>query len=90
MTASRACILVGFASTHQKLLQDFLDKREAVKIRNCQIKKSSRDSDKLEVMVKGVTKIFPLPKKFEVSELEFHCTEATQITLSQVTKRKLS
>ena len=75
---------VGFASTHQKLLRDFLDKREAVEIRNCQIKKSNRDSDKLEVMVKGATKIYPSPKKFDVSELEFQSTEATQITLSQV------
>ena len=34
-------------------------------------------------MVKGATKIYPSPKKFDVSELEFQSTEATQITLSQ-------
>ena len=35
-------------------------------------------------MVKGATKIYPSPQKFDVSELEFQSTEATQITLSQV------
>ena len=33
--ASRACILVGFASSHQKILQDFLERGESVEIRNC-------------------------------------------------------
>ena len=35
-------------------------------------------------MVKGATKIHPSPKKFDMSEVEFQNTEATQITLSQV------
>ena len=35
-------------------------------------------------MVKGALRIYPSPKKFDVSELEFQSTEATQITLSQV------
>ena len=37
-------------------------------------------------MVKGATKIYPSPKKFDVSELEFQSTEATQITLSLKTQ----
>lgn len=75
---------VGFASSHQKMLKEFLEKRESVEIRNCQIKRSNRDSDKLELLVKGATKIHPSPKKFDVAEIEFHSTEATKITLDQV------
>ena len=30
---------VGFASNHQKMLQDFLEKKEPVEVHNCQIKK---------------------------------------------------
>ena len=71
---------VGFASNHQ----EFLEKRKSVEIRNCQIKKSKRDSDKLELLVKGATKIYPSTKKFDVSAVEFQNTEATEITLNQV------
>ncbi len=67
---------VGFASSQQKLLQQFLEKRESVEVRNCQIKISNRDSDKLELLVKGATKIYPSSKKFDVSAVEFHSTEA--------------
>ena len=73
---------VGFASSHQKIPQEFLEKRESVEIRNCQIKKSNRDSDKLEVLVKGATKVHPLPKKFDVLAMELQNTEVTPITQS--------
>ena len=46
---------VGFASNHQKMLEDFLKKKQPIEVRNCQIKKSTRDSDKLELLVKGAT-----------------------------------
>ena len=62
---------VGLASKYQKMLQDFLEKKEPVKVHNCQIKKSNRDSDILELLVKGATKIVPSPKKFDVSIVEF-------------------
>lgn len=32
---------VGFASNHQKMLEEFLEVRKPVEIRNCQIKKSN-------------------------------------------------
>ena len=54
---------VGFASNQQNMLEEFLEGRKSVQIRNCQIKKSNRDSDKLEVLVKGATKICPSEKK---------------------------
>ena len=53
---------VGFASNHQKMLEDFLKKKQPIEVRNCQIKKSTCDSDKLELLVKGATKILPSPK----------------------------
>ena len=75
---------VGFASSHQKIFQEFLDKKECVEIRNCQIKKSNRDSDKLELLVKGGTKIYSSTKKFDVSAVEFQNAEAMNIILNQV------
>ena len=54
---------VGFASNDQKMLEEFLEGRKSVEIRNCQTKKSNRDSNKLKVLVKGATKIFPSQKK---------------------------
>ena len=75
---------VGFASNQQKMLEEFLEGRKSVQIRNCQIKKSNRDSDKLEVLVKGATKICPSEKKFDVSKMEFQQTEAVEITLNKV------
>ena len=71
---------VGFASNQQKMLEEFLEGRKSVQIRNCQIKKSNRDSDKL----KGATKICPSEKKFDVSKMEFQQTEAVEITLNKV------
>ena len=75
---------VGFASNHQKMLEEFLEGRKSVEIRNCQIKKSNRDSDKLEVLVKGATKICPSEKKFDVSKMEFQQNESVEIMLEKV------
>ena len=75
---------IGFASNHQKILEEFVDDRKCVEIRNCQIKKSNRNSEKLEVLVKGGTKIYPSAKKLDVSKMEFQQTEAIEISLQQV------
>ena len=77
---------VGFASTQQNILHDFLEKRGSVEIRNRQIKGSDRDPDKLKVLVKGATKIHASLKKFDVPEIEFRSTGTTDITLNQVDK----
>lgn len=53
---------IGFASNHQKMPEECLKGRKSVEICNCQSKKSNRDSDKLEVLVKGATKICPSEK----------------------------
>ena len=72
------------------MFHEFLEKRESIEIRNCQIKKSNRDSDKLGLLVKEGTKIYPSTKKFDVSEVEFHNTEVTEITLKQVAEIEFS
>lgn len=76
--------LVGFATLHQRALQDFLESQNAVEIRNCQIKKSNRDSEKMEIVMKGATKICPSSKEFDISAIEFANNEATEITLDKL------
>lgn len=76
--------VVGFASNHHKSLQDLLQKRESVELRNCQIKKSTRDSETLEIHVKGGTKISPSTKQFSIPPTEFQTAEATEIKLDQI------
>ena len=80
---------VGFASNHQKMLEEFFEGRKSVEICNCQIKKSNRDSNKLEVLVKGATKILPSQKKFDVSKMEFQQSEAQRWNFSRVRTLKL-
>ena len=65
---------VGFASNHQKMLKEFIEGRKSVEICNCQVKKSNRDSDKPEALVKGATMMFPSAQKLQQ-------IEAVEITL---------
>ena len=53
-----------FSTSQQKQLNEMKDKNQSVELQNCQIKKSIRDSDKLEVLLKGATKILPSSKEF--------------------------
>ena len=75
---------VGFATNHQKTMQDFLDNKKSIELHNCQIKRSNRDSDKMEIVLKGATKINTSPKKFDVSTIEFQNSDAINITLDKV------
>lgn len=65
---------VGFAPNHQKFFQEFMQQRKPIKICNCQIKKSSRDSEKMEPIVKGATKLSPSWKStmFHQSNFRMH------------------
>lgn len=76
--------LIGFATSHHRNLNDLLENKQSIEFRNCQIKKSNRDSDTLEVMVKGATKISVSPKRFTIPPAEFRGTESIEITLNQV------
>ena len=76
--------LVGFSTSQQKQLDELKDKKQSVEIQNCQIKKSIRDSDKFEILLKGATKILPSPKKFDVSPLEYDQDRPKEVLLSAV------
>ena len=58
---------VGFSTTQQKQLTEMKEKKQSIELQNCQIKKSIRDSDKLEILLKGATKILPSTKQFDVT-----------------------
>ena len=62
---------VGFLAVHKRQLDDFFESKKSVFMNYCQIKRSIRDSDKLEVIVKGCSKICKSEKKFDVSEVHY-------------------
>lgn len=63
--------LIGFCYLASKGAARIFGEKNAVEIWNCQIKKSNRDSDKKEVIMKGATKICASMKEFDVSVIEF-------------------
>lgn len=75
---------VGFAPNHQTIFQEFMHQRKCIEICNCQIKKSGHDSEKMELLVKGATKLSPSGKSINVSSIEFHNAQPKVITLNQV------
>ena len=77
---------VGFSTSQQKQLNELKDQSQSVELQNCQIKKSIRDSDKLEVLLKGATKILPSSKEFDVSPLEYDDNKPKEIMLCEVDK----
>ena len=77
---------VGFSTSQQKQLSELKEKKQSVEIQNCQIKKSIRDSDKLEVLLKGTTKIVTSPKKFDVSPLEYDQDKPKEIIILSAIK----
>lgn len=56
----------SFSTTQQKEMEE---KRQSVKIQNCQNKQSIIELDTLDVQFKGTTKILPSTKQFDVSPL---------------------
>ena len=57
---------VGFSPMQQKHLDDFLTTKKAIRFDDCQIKKSIRDSSKLDI--KGSTRITASENDFSVSQ----------------------
>ena len=49
--------IVGFRSEQQKKLLGFHQNKKPTHIVNCEIKPSRQDGDKMEVMLKNMTKI---------------------------------
>ena len=54
--------LVGFNSKHRRTMGDYMDKKEAIQLSDCEIKKARR-GEKMEVVLKGSTTISGSPKK---------------------------
>ena len=77
--------MVGFNSSQQKLLSKFMDKRQPIQIIDCEAKQAWR-GEKMELLLKGTTKIIESHKKMDVPRQEFQDDDAapTTITLSQL------
>ena len=75
--------IVGFSSSQQKLLAKFMEERQPVQIVDCEAKQPWR-GDKLELLLKGTTKIMESPKKIDVPRQEVDSSRAITITLSQL------
>jgi len=54
--------LVGFNSKQQKLMEDFMSKRQPIQLSDCKIKQARR-GDKMEILLKANTSIGDSPKK---------------------------
>ena len=82
---------VGFSTSQQKQLGELKEKKQSVEIQNCQIKKYIWDSDNLEVLLKGTTKIITSPNKFEnmikTSQRKSHYQPLTTFQLTILTAK---
>ena len=77
-STSKLC-MVGFNVKQQMAMNDFLERKEAVELKDCQIQQARRGHS-MEVLLKNTTEIIGLPKKISVSSLEFE--DSTPATLS--------
>ena len=75
--------LVGFTASQQKKVNEYMTQNQPIKIENCEVKRAQR-GNKMEVMLKGNTKIGDSPKKFAVSSLQYKDDTPTTITLSNL------
>ena len=75
---------VGFSTSQQEQLENWMQNKRPVALNNCQIKPGLRDSSKMELVIKGSTKLCESPKKFNVAQLEYKTVTPTEITLLEV------
>ena len=73
--------LVGFAPAQQKKLEEYQQKKVAVELHNCEVKRS-RYGEGYELMLKSESSIKESPKKIDVSS-------ENEITLEQLPERAL-
>jgi len=64
----------------QMIMNDFLERKEAVELKNCQIQQA-RKGHSMEVLLKNTTEITGSPKKIHVSSLEFEDSTAATISV---------
>ena len=74
----------GFAPNQQQVLKIFRINRTSLEMCNCQVKKSTRDSAQVEILVKGATKMKQSNKVYDMSAISFQEEQAIEITLSEL------
>ena len=76
---------VGFSSSQRRLLSEFMERRKTVSIQDCQAKLARR-GDKIELLLKGSTKIKASSKTFDIPWQEFDLMEppTREISLSEI------
>jgi len=62
------------------VMNDFLERKEAVELKDCQIQQA-RKGHSMEVLLKNTTEITGSPKKIHVSSLEFEDSTAATISV---------
>ena len=76
--------LVGFAPAQQKKLEEYQQKKVAVELHNCEVKRS-RHGEGYELMLKSGSSIKESPKKIDVSTLIADDQQSeNEITLEQL------
>lgn len=81
--------LVGFAAAQQKKLEEYQQKKVAVELRNCEVKRS-RYGEGYELMLKSGSSIKESPKKIDVSTLIADNEKSNnEITLEQLPEMAL-
>ena len=60
-----------------------MDKKEAIQLSDCEIKKARR-GEKMEVVLKGSTTISGSPKKIQVSSVDFEDDKPVVLTLQEL------
>ena len=62
--------LVGFSTKQQKLMEDFMAKKQPIELTDCEVKRARR-GDQMELLLKTTTAIHGSPKKIEVLSADF-------------------
>lgn len=76
--------VVGFSPYQRKRAQQLCVDRKAVLLKDCHLKESIRELDKLDLVLKGSTKILPSEREFDVPADEFTESVEKEITLAEL------
>ena len=72
--------VVGFSTKQQKLMEDFMVKKQPIQLTDCEVKRARR-GDQMELLLKTTTAIHGSPKKIEVLSAYFEDNKTRVITL---------
>ena len=73
---------VGFNVKQRMTMNDFLERKDAIQLKDCQIQ--ARRGHSMEVLLKNTTEIIGLPNKISVSSLEFEDSTPATISLQEL------